>query len=163
VAVTAYDVFHDGQLIKSVAGDTLSTSFAVVQNVTWGLYVNARDAAGNVSQASATVPITPPPCHGDHEPPTAPGNLKRTARGTSAALSWSASADNVGVTAYDVFRSGALAGSVAGTPPGTTFNDAGLAPNTTFDYFVVARDGQGNTSPDSNTLPITTGSGCSNP
>jgi glucose/arabinose dehydrogenase len=163
VGVTAYDIFHDGQLIKSVGGSTLSTSFAVMENVTWGLYVNARDAAGNVSQASTTVPITPPPCQVDHQPPTAPTNLKGTVSGTSVALSWGASSDNIGVRFYDVTRSGTPAGTVAGSPPGTNFNDAGLAPNTTFDYVVAARDAQGNVSPESNTLTVTTGSGCTNP
>src|SRR6266545_3015431 len=71
VGVVAYDVFHDGQSIKSVSGSTLSTSFTVFANVTWGLYVQARDAAGNVSQASDTVEITPPPCEVDNQPPTA--------------------------------------------------------------------------------------------
>ncbi len=166
VAVTSYDVYHDGQLIKSVSGDTLSTNLTVVPTVPWGLYVNARDAAGNVSQASDTVSITPPPCEVDTEPPTAPVNLRGSASGTTVSLSWGASTDNVGVIAYDVFRNDALAGSVAGsvgTPPGTTFRDAGLAANTTFDYFVVARDSQRNVSPESNTVRVATGSNCSNP
>src|SRR5262249_59867404 len=106
----------------------VSTSFAVMENVTWGLYVNARDAAGNVSQASATVPITPPPCQVDNQPPTAPGNLKGTVSGTSVALSWSAATDNVGVRFYDVFRAGNVEGTGAGTPPATSFKAAALPP-----------------------------------
>ncbi|RAO31109.1 Endo-1,4-beta-xylanase [Micromonospora noduli] len=62
VAVAFYDIYHDGQLMTSVSGTTLSTNLTVVPGATWGLYVNARDAAGNVSQASTTVSITPPPC-----------------------------------------------------------------------------------------------------
>ena len=52
--------------MKSVSGTTLSTSLTVVAGVTWGLYVNARDAAGNVSQASTTVPITAAAVPGRH-------------------------------------------------------------------------------------------------
>ncbi len=165
VGVTAYDVYHDGQLIKSVSGTTLSTSFAVVQLVPWGLYVNARDAAGNVSQASDTVNITPPACQVDTQPPTAPGSLKGTVSGTTVTLNWTASTDNVGVTAYDVYRNGALVGTVSGqgSPPATTFVDAGLSPNTTYPYYVVARDAAGNTSPHSNTVSPKTGSTCTNP
>ena len=37
----------------------------MVAGATWGLYVNARDAAGNVSQASTTVTITAPQCQAD--------------------------------------------------------------------------------------------------
>ena len=66
VAVAFYDVYHDGQLMKSVSGGTLSTSLTVVAGATWGLYVNARDAAGNVSQASTTVSITPTALPGRH-------------------------------------------------------------------------------------------------
>src|SRR3989440_3728858 len=35
VGVAFYDVFHDGQLIKSVSGTTTSTSVNVVETVTW--------------------------------------------------------------------------------------------------------------------------------
>ncbi len=83
VGVAFYDVYHDGQLMKTVSGSTLSTDLTVVPGVTWGLYVNARDAAGNVSQASTTVPITPPQCAPDSEPPTAPQQLAATASGTT--------------------------------------------------------------------------------
>ena len=163
IGVIAYDIFHDGQMIKSVGGSTLSTSFSVMPTVTWGLYVNARDAAGNLSQASDTVSITPPPCQIDNRPPTAPGNLRGTASGTSITLNWTASTDNVGVTAYQIFRDGSLAGTVAGTPPAVTFNDAGLQANMRFDYFVVARDAQNNVSAHSNSISVTTGNGCTNP
>jgi glucose/arabinose dehydrogenase len=166
VGVAWYDVYHDGQLIKSVSGGTLSTSLTVVPTVTWGLYVNARDAAGNVSQASKTVNITPPPCQVDNQPPTAPTTLTGSASGTSVKLNWGASTDNVGVIAYDVFRNDALAGTVAGTvgtPPGTTFNDSALAANTTYRYYVVARDSQRNVSPHSNEISVKTGAGCGNP
>lgn len=70
--VVAYDVFHDGQRITSVSGSVRSTSVTVVPGVTWGLYVQARDAAGNVSQASTSVKVTPPPCSVDTEPPSTP-------------------------------------------------------------------------------------------
>jgi len=165
VAVIAYDIFHDGQMIKTVGGGTTSTNLTVVPTVTWGLYVQARDAAGNVSQASDTVSITPPPCGGpDPIPPTNPSNLRGTASGTNVTLNWTASTDNVQVIAYDIFRNGTQAGTVAGTvgtPPGTTFTDSALSPNTTFQYFVVARDSAGNTSGHSNQISVTTGAGCS--
>src|SRR3989440_1857679 len=135
VAVTNYDIFHDGQLIKSVGGSTTSTSLTVVPGVPWGLYVQARDAAGNVSQASDTVNITPPACGSDTQPPTNPTNLTGSANNTNVSLKWTASTDNVQVIAYDIFRDGAQVGSVTGvvgTPPGTSFTDGGLAANTTF-------------------------------
>jgi glucose/arabinose dehydrogenase len=161
--VVAYDIYHDGQFIKSVDARTLSTTLTVVAQVTWGLYVNARDTAGNVSQASNTVNVTPPACQVDTEPPTAPTNLAGSVAATTITLNWGASTDNVGVTAYDVYRDSSLAGTVSGSPPATTFTDAGLAANTTYTYYVVARDRSGNVSPHSNPVSLKTGSSCTNP
>jgi len=163
VAVAFYDVFHDGQLMKSVSGTTSSTTLTVVGGVTWGLYVNARDAAGNVSQASATVPITPPQCQVDTQSPTAPANLAGSVAGTTVTLNWTVSSDNIGVRAYDVYRGGAKVGTVTGTAtvaPATSFVDSGLGATTSYTYFVVARDAQANVSAHSNTVTVTTGAAC---
>ncbi|WP_103344117.1 ricin-type beta-trefoil lectin domain protein, partial [Amycolatopsis sp. CA-126428] len=163
VGVAFYDVYHDGQLMKPVSGSTLSTSLPVVGGVTWGLYVNARDAAGNVSQASATVPVTPPQCQPDTQAPSAPTGLTGSASGTTVTLNWTAATDDVGVRAYDVYRGGAKVGAVTGTataPPATTFVDSGLAPNTSYSYYVVARDAQANVSAPSAATTVTTGAAC---
>ncbi|MFC0107825.1 PQQ-dependent sugar dehydrogenase [Kibdelosporangium aridum] len=166
VGVAFYDVYHDGQLVKTVSGTTLSTSFPVVAGAAWGLFVNARDAAGNVSQASTTVPITPPHCQADTQPPTAPTRLVGSASGTTVTLSWTAATDNVGVRAYDIYRNDTKVGTVTGTPsvpPATSFIDSGLAANTAYRYFVVARDAQVNVSARSGTATVTTGASCANP
>ncbi|MEV4636967.1 PQQ-dependent sugar dehydrogenase [Actinoplanes sp. NPDC049548] len=163
VGVAFYDVYHDGQLMKSVSGTTLSTSLTVVGGVTWGLYVNARDAAGNVSQASATVPITPPQCQADTQAPTAPTGLTGSASGTTVTLSWTAATDNIGVRAYDIFRDNSKAGTITGTattPPATSFVDSALAAGKAYSYYVVARDAQANVSPRSNSVAVTTGDAC---
>src|SRR5262249_53381403 len=149
----------------SVSGSTLTAHVTLPQNVTWGLYVNARDAAGNVSQASATVSVTGPICTTDTSSPTAPTNLPGTVSGTPVTLKWTASTDNVGVTSYDVFRDNVLKATVngqGGVPP-TTYTDSGLAANTTYSYYVVAHDLAGNTSPHSNTATVKTGTSCTNP
>lgn len=159
VGVAFYDVFHDGQLMKTVGGSTLSTSLTVVAGAKWGLYVNARDAAGNVSQASTTVPIAVPQCQSDTTPPTAPGTPTATASGTSVSLSWATSADNIGVSGYEVYRDDARIATVAGA----SYVDAGRSVSTTYRYRVVAKDAAGNSSPSSATTTVTTGSGCSTP
>lgn len=89
----------------------------------------------------------------DKTAPTAPGTP--TASGTTATstvLSWTASTDAVGVTAYDVYRNGALIGTVAS--PGYT--DSGLAASTTYSYTVKARDAAGNVSAASGARSVTT-------
>ena len=156
VGVTAHDVYRDGQLIKTVAGDVRSTGLTVVPGVRWGLYVNARDAAGKVSQPSTTVPITPPQCVADTTAPSTPQGLTASASGTAVTLAWSASTDDTGVTSYDVYRGDAKVGSV----DRTGFTDSGLAPGTAYTYAVVARDAQGGSSARSGTATATTGSAC---
>jgi glucose/arabinose dehydrogenase len=164
VGVTFYDIYHDGQLIKSVAGTMLTTSLTLVPGVSWGLYVNARDSAGNVSQASTTLPIKPPQCQIDSAAPSAPTAVTATVAGTSVTLSWTASTDNVAVTAYDIYRDATKVGSVTGTdattPPATTFIDSGLSATTKFTYYVVARDAQANVSAHSNAVSVTTAAAC---
>jgi glucose/arabinose dehydrogenase len=166
VGVAAYDIYHDGAEMKSVSGTTLSTSLTLVPGAKWALYVNARDAAGNVSQASANVNIDIPHCAPDNQAPSTPGQLNATASGTTVNLSWNAATDNVAVRAYDVFRDNVKVGTTTSngpTPPATTFIDSGLKANTRYQYHVVARDAQGNTSGNSNTAAVTTGGGCNTP
>jgi len=159
VGVAFYDIYHDGQAMASVSGSTLSTSLTLSPGASWGLYVNARDAAGNVSQASTTLPITVPQCSVDTEPPTMPAGLTGSVAGTAATLRWSASTDNVAVSAYDVYRNDAKVGSTSNL----SYTDSGLAANTTYRYAVAARDAQGNVSTRTTSVSLTTGSSCSNP
>ena len=166
VGVTAYDIYHDGQSMTTVSGSTLTTSLSLVPGAKWALYVNARDAVGNVSQASNEVIVDVPQCAPDTEAPTTPGQLGATASGTTVTLAWGASTDNVVVRFYDVFRDNAKVGAVAAsgsTPPTTTFTDSGLEASTRYEYQVAARDAQGNVSGRSNTAVATTAGGCSNP
>jgi glucose/arabinose dehydrogenase len=157
VGVAFYDIYHDGQLITTVSGGTRSTSVPLMPGANWGLYVNARDAAGNVSQASSTLNIVVPQCSLDTQAPTVPTGLNGSASGTAVTLNWAASSDNVGVTGYDVLRNGAKVGSTANL----RFTDSGLAANTTFRYTVAARDAQANVSAPSVGVNVTTSGSCS--
>ncbi|MFC6090127.1 PQQ-dependent sugar dehydrogenase [Saccharothrix lopnurensis] len=159
VGVAFYDLYHDGQLMTSVPGTALSADLTVVPGATWGLYVNARDAAGNVSQASATVTITVPQCQADTTPPSTPTGVAATASGTSVAVRWSPSTDNIGVTGYEVLRDGVQVGSTSGAAT-TSFTDSGLAANTRYEYRVRARDAQANRSSPSSAVAVTTGGAC---
>jgi glucose/arabinose dehydrogenase len=164
VGVTGYDVYHDGQFMESVAGNVTSTSIDVVPGAQWGLYANARDAAGNLSQASGTVAVSVPQCTVDTQAPTSPTGLTARAAGTAVTLTWSASTDDVGVRSYAVFRGSARVGTVTGTgttAPPTTFTESGLTASTGYSYTVAAVDAQGNTSPRSAAAAVTTGAACS--
>ncbi|WP_043433567.1 fibronectin type III domain-containing protein, partial [Cystobacter fuscus] len=71
---------------------------------------------------------------------------------TSVTLSWSASSDNVGVTGYDVYRNGSLAGSSTST----SYTVGGLSASTAYSFSVKAKDAAGNVSAASSTLSVTT-------
>ncbi|AJE43490.1 carbohydrate binding domain-containing protein [Streptomyces nodosus] len=89
----------------------------------------------------------------DTQAPTAPGNLTSTGKtSTSVSLSWSASSDNVGVTAYDVYSGANRVLSVSGT----TATVSGLSPSTSYTFTVKARDAAGNVSGASNAVTVTT-------
>ncbi|GAB2975266.1 PQQ-dependent sugar dehydrogenase [Saccharothrix stipae] len=159
VGVAFYDIYHDGQLMTSVPGTALSAALTVVPGATWGLYVNARDAAGNVSQASPTVTITVPQCQADTVPPTTPTGVTATASGTTVTVRWSPATDNIGVTGYEVLRDGTQVGSTSGAAT-TSFTDSGLATNTRYEYQVRTRDAQANRSAASAPVAVTTGASC---
>ncbi|HEY0061213.1 MAG TPA: ricin-type beta-trefoil lectin domain protein, partial [Telluria sp.] len=156
VGVAYYDIYRDGQALGTVNASTLSAQLVLTPGANWGVYVNARDAAGNVSQASSSLPLKVPQCQADTQPPSVPTGLRGSVSGTTATLAWTASSDNVAVTGYDVYRNNTL----AGTTNTLGYTDTGLAASTTYQYTVAARDAQGNVSPRGTTLALTTGSAC---
>ncbi|MEP1779160.1 M4 family metallopeptidase [Reichenbachiella sp.] len=80
----------------------------------------------------------------DTEAPTAPGNLAASNVTTSSFdMSWSASADNVGVTGYNVYVDGFLDGSTSNT----SYSVTGVGANTTYTVSVTAIDAASNESP----------------
>lgn len=89
----------------------------------------------------------------DNQAPTAPTNLSASNITTNSIdLSWTASSDNVGVTGYDVYRNGNLQTTVTGT----SYQATGLNANTSYAFYVVAKDDAGNTSAASTTLNVST-------
>ncbi len=90
----------------------------------------------------------------DTQPPTAPSALTATASSANQVnLSWTAATDNVGVTAHDVYRDGALLASIGNV---TSYTDSSVSATTTYTYAVKARDAAGNASPASNGATVTT-------
>ncbi|MFD9002610.1 carbohydrate binding domain-containing protein [Streptomyces sp. NPDC059582] len=93
---------------------------------------------------------------GDTQAPTTPTNLTSTGKtSSSVSLSWGASSDNTGVTAYDVYSGSSQVLSVSGT----TATVGGLSPSTAYTFTVKARDAAGNTSGASNSVSVTTNAG----
>jgi chitodextrinase len=158
VAVTAYEVFRDGVAQPLVAAPATSFAFTgLALNTPYTITVRARDAAGNFSALSVPRIVS---TLADTTPPTVPAGLVASATTiNSFTLSWNASTDNVGVTAYEVFRGTVSLGLV--NSPALTLALTGLAPNTGYSMRVRARDAAGKWSAQSvalvvRTLPDTT-------
>ncbi|MEV5803260.1 galactose-binding domain-containing protein [Streptomyces collinus] len=153
-AVTGYDVYANGQLRASVAGNALTYTDTQPAGSDITYYVRAKDAAGNVSANSNSV--TRKGSGGDTQAPTAPGNLACTQSGGDVKLTWQASSDNVKVTGYDIYADNKLLKSVAGDV--TTYTDTPPA-SATVTYYVKATDAAGNVSAASNSVTRTGSTG----
>ncbi|HET7539704.1 MAG TPA: fibronectin type III domain-containing protein, partial [Polyangiaceae bacterium] len=134
--------------IATGAGTTFSDT-GLSAGVGYSYRVRATDAAGNLSGYSntASATTTPPP---DTQAPTAPANVAVTVVSNSQLnLSWTASTDNVGVTAYLVERcqgAGCSNFTQTTTTTGTSSSDTTLQAATSYSYRVRATDAAGNRS-----------------
>jgi chitodextrinase len=88
----------------------------------------------------------------DATAPTVPVSLRSTPGDYSIALQWNAATDNVGVTGYNVFMNGVL----AGTTTTTSYTANWLEPSTAYSFYVKARDATGNESAASATHNVST-------
>ncbi|MDO8603872.1 MAG: fibronectin type III domain-containing protein [bacterium] len=94
----------------------------------------------------------------DTIPPSTPTGLTTTSvTSTQAALSWTASTDNVGIAGYKIWKDGAILAVTTGT--GTTYLAPSLTPSTTYSFEVSAYDAAGNNTPKSTALSVTTSAG----
>lgn len=149
VGVAGYGVFRNGLQV----GTTSATSYSdagLMAGTSYSYAVDAFDAAGNLSTQSAIVSTS---TLSDTTAPSVPTSLSVTPVSSSQVnLSWSASADNVGVTGYKVYRGGVQ----VGTTSATSFSDTGLTASTAYSYTVSAYDAAGNVSAQSGIVSATT-------
>lgn len=115
--------------------------------------LTATSIADTTKSAAAAITLTVPP-------PSVPANLTAVANSSSQiALSWSASTDLLGISAYLVERcQGAGCSNFAqiASTGSTSFNDTGLAASTSYSYRVRAEDSANNLSAYSSTASATT-------
>ncbi|MFD5199046.1 discoidin domain-containing protein [Streptomyces sp. NPDC058375] len=146
-AVTGYDVYANGQLRATLPASALTYTDTQPGGADVTYFVRAKDAAGNTSSNSNSV--TRKGAGGDTQAPTAPGNLAFRQSGGEVQLTWQASDDNVGVTAYDIYANDERVDSVAGNV--TAFGHRPSA-SSTVTYHVRAKDAAGNASAPSNSV-----------
>jgi chitodextrinase len=118
--------------------------------VQYYVYVVAVDAAGNKSFSDQLIVQMPR----DTIAPTAPANLRvDSVSASQVALSWDPATDESAVASYAVFTA---SGQMVEWAAGTSQKVIGLPPDTTFTFYVKARDYGGNVSPASGTVTATT-------
>ena len=152
VGVTAYEVFQGVGSLGTTTARTFDVG-GLAANTTYSITVRARDAAGNWSAPSAVKSVK---TLVDTAPPTVPTGLAASSiTGSGFTLSWASSTDNVGVTAYEVYRGTiSLGTTLAGV---TSMDITGLTTGSTSAMKVRARDASGNWSAQSSALSVTTG------
>ncbi len=140
VGVDHYVVLRGGTKIGQTTGATTAYSDLTVAGwTTYAYQVEAVDAAGNTSGPSSVVTIKTP----DGTPPTAPPRVRASQGfGNSVRVTWNASTDNVGVTAYNVYRNGIRLATLTSR----SYTDSSVARRTTYSYTVTALDAAGNES-----------------
>ncbi|ACO47762.2 glycosyl hydrolase [Deinococcus deserti] len=138
------------------AGKTVIADFPNVASGSGAVVVTARSEGVSIGQISgANLSAPSDPCASDTTAPGTPGSLTAVDRtSSSVTLSWTASSDNCGVSGYEVYLNGALRTTVSGA--GTTIG--GLSAGTAYTFTVRARDAQGNVSPFTSDLNVTTAS-----
>jgi chitodextrinase len=153
VGVVGYKVYRNGTQIATVTSGTSYNNTGLSPSTTYSYTVSAYDAAGNNSAQSSSVSRTTSAAP-DTTAPTVPTNLVASVISSSQInLSWTASTDAVGVTGYKVYRGGTQIATVTG---GTSYNNTGLSPSTTYTYTVSAYDAAANNSAQTSGVPATT-------
>lgn len=179
-AIGGYDILdQEGVVRGSTIGPSTQLRIRGLPNgKTYELRVRAMDLATNVSELSEPITVETPPIK-DVSPPTAPTNLRalHVTRKTMY-LYWDPSTDDVGVTSYEVFVNGDLAGRVEirtrweiqehelpnrfflkDLKPAERWDESirqELRPGTTYTIHMIAKDASGKESAKSKPLIIAT-------
>jgi hypothetical protein len=167
--VTSYVTGGGGGRVVPIRGHGCATTDAY--GIGWS-YLNGRGSACGaaprpaadaqvynflkVTVDASTVTVTPTNAQGqafdaraydfgsDTTPPSAPGHLTAAPASGQTVLTWSAATDNIGVSAYDIFRNGRYLATVG--PGVTSYPDSTARPGARYTYQVDARDLAGNTA-----------------
>jgi Gametolysin peptidase M11 len=160
---SASDPFATGVSLRVVDDPAVTTRSRLLDNTPGGSILDAPLAVGKTfsdgkisvttvsagaGEATVAVNMAAPPL--DQQSPSAPTGLGHTMLGTTLRLSWTGSADNVGISSYPVYRDGVEIGS-AGT---TSFDDATVTPGQHV-YTVYAQDEAANRSASSAPYVVT--------
>ncbi|MEI8326549.1 MAG: BACON domain-containing carbohydrate-binding protein, partial [Betaproteobacteria bacterium] len=152
VGVATYKVYRGTALVAILGNVTNLSDIGLAASTAYSYTVAACDAVGNCSAqssaASATTQAAP-----DTLPPSVPTGLVATVISSSRInLAWTASSDNVAVTAYQIYSGGSLVATLGNVTSSARTN----VPATTYSYTVAACDAVGNCSTQSAAVTATT-------
>jgi len=151
VGTTIYDVYKGGVWTGSTTNTTY-TATALTPSTLYSFYLIAKDNAGSAAATTAVTATTTAQVI-DITAPSIPTNLVALSiTQNSLTLNWTASTDQEGVTAYDVYKDATLIGS----PTTNSFAVSGLAAATGYSFTVKAKDEANNISDASAPLSVST-------
>lgn len=155
VGVAGYRLYKNG---SSTAFATTTTpgynDIDLEADQSYQYRVSAVDAAGNESALSNSLLVNTLSAP-DTSAPTTPTNLHSTTVSSDQIdLVWNVASDNIGVTAYRLYRNGSSTPLATTATPG--YSDTGLAANQSYQYRVSAIDEAGNESSLSSAITVTT-------
>ncbi len=142
VGVATYNIYRGGTLVAILGNVTSYSDIGLVASAAYSYTVAACDAWQNCSAQSVAAVVTTP-SGSDIQPPSVPTGLTATVvSSTQINLSWNASTDNAGVSAYKIYSSGGLVATLGNVTATSRTN----VPSTTYSYTVSACDAAGNCS-----------------
>lgn len=147
VSTPHFSIYRDGILIQSTDQSLIFDSLE--PDTTYEYTVTAVDDVGNVSEISDILTVTT--LDGDTEAPTKP-QLTLTETTESTVRFSISSTDNQATPYYAVYRDGVFVKNVYSN----SFYQSGLDAATTYEYTVIAKDYNGNSSETSDVLTVTT-------
>ena len=149
IGVAGYNVYQNGVLTITTSATSLTVN-GLSAATAYSFYIVAKDAAGNLSSASNTVNATTLSLD-----TTLPSAATLSASGVTAIstdLFWNTATGKAVITGYNVYQNGLL----KTTTTTTSFSISGLSALTSYSFYIVSIDANGNWSAPSNTVYVTT-------
>ena len=155
IGVTQYRIYIDAVL----TAQTTETNFQATglePGTSYDIQIEARDLINNKSEKSNLITAT---TTADTTAPSVPTNITASnISGTGFKINWDAATDDTAVTTYTIFVNSIQ----TATTSELSYTLTGLAPATTYQIAVSAKDAATNESARSNAVAITTTNGGSN-
>jgi chitodextrinase len=155
IGVTQYRIYIDAVL----SAQTTEANFKITNlqpGTSYNIQIEARDRINNKSEKSNPITAT---TTSDTTAPSVPSNITASnISGTGFKINWDAATDDTAVTTYNIF----VNTTQTATTSELSYTLTGLAPSSTYQIAVSAKDAANNESAQSSAVSITTTNGGSN-